>query len=234
MESLSGKDVVVTGGAGALGAAVVRCLAQEGARCHVPLRPQDPGAGLADLGADRVRIVRDVDPLREEDMSRLHAALPGLWASVHCIGGYFGAPLDSTSMSDVTRLFESNVYSSWILARSAVHRMRERGGGGRIVLTAARVGLEPRSGSGMAAYAASKAAVAAMTAALGEELADEGILVNAVAPSLMDTPANRAAMPGADVSRWPRTEDVARTIAWLCSPGQVLVRGAVVPVYGRS
>lgn len=86
----------------------------------------------------------------------------------------------------------------------------------------------------MAAYTASKAALVGLTQALGEELAPAGILVNAVAPSLMDTPANRKAMPQADHSRWPRVEDVAATILWLASPQNVLVRGAVVPVYGRS
>lgn len=234
MQNLQDRDVVVTGAAGALGLAVVRRLLDAGARCHLPLRDKDPLEALSALPGSGLRVVRGVDPSREEDMLRFHGDLPPLWAAVHCVGGFLAAPLDETALADVVRLFEGNVFSSWICARAAARGMRAAGTGGRIVLVAARAGLEPRSGSGMAAYASSKAAVVALTAALGEELAGEGILVNAVAPSVMDTPANRAAMPGADTSRWPSTAEVAETIAWLCSPTQTLVRGAVVPVYGRS
>jgi NAD(P)-dependent dehydrogenase (short-subunit alcohol dehydrogenase family) len=107
-------------------------------------------------------------------------------------------------------------------------------GGGRIVNVAARPGLEWRSGAGMVAYAASKAAVAAMTAALAEEVAKDGILVNAVAPSIMDTPSNRQAMPKADYAAWPKVEEVAATIKFLASPQNAVTRGAIVPVYGKS
>ena len=97
----------------------------------------------------------------------------------------------------------------------------------------------PRSGSlyggaGMAAYTASKAAVAALTEALGEELVADGILVNAVAPSIIDTPANRAAMPDADNSLWPKPEELAETIVFLASPENTTTRSAVVPVYGGA
>jgi NAD(P)-dependent dehydrogenase (short-subunit alcohol dehydrogenase family) len=112
--------------------------------------------------------------------------------------------------------------------------MTRGGAGGRIVNVAARAALEWRSGSGMAAYAASKAAVAALSVALAEEVAKDGILVNAIAPSIMDTPANRAAMPQADFSAWPKVEEVAATILCLASPQNQVARGGVVPVYGRS
>jgi NAD(P)-dependent dehydrogenase (short-subunit alcohol dehydrogenase family) len=99
---------------------------------------------------------------------------------------------------------------------------------------AARPALEWRSGAGMVAYTASKAAVAALTAALAEEVANAGILVNAVAPSIMDTAANRAAMPKADYDAWPKVEEVAATICFLASPDNKVTRGGIVPVYGRS
>jgi NAD(P)-dependent dehydrogenase (short-subunit alcohol dehydrogenase family) len=107
-------------------------------------------------------------------------------------------------------------------------------GGGRIVNVAARPALEPRTGAGMTAYAASKSAVAALTAALAEEVVKDGILVNAVAPSTMDTPANRKAMPKADFAAWPKVDEVAATICFLASPQNMVTRGGVVPVYGRS
>ena len=106
--------------------------------------------------------------------------------------------------------------------------------GGRIVNVAARPALEWRGGAGMTAYAAAKSAVAALTGALAEEVASEGILVNAVAPSILDTPANRRAMPDADYAVWPQVEEVAQTILFLASPDNRVSRGAVVPVYGRT
>ena len=105
--------------------------------------------------------------------------------------------------------------------------------GGRIVNVATRPALEWRAGAGMAAYTASKSALAALTVALAEEVVKSGILVNAVAPSTMDTPANRRAMPNADHAAWPKVEDVAATILFLASPQNRVTRGAVVPVYGR-
>jgi NAD(P)-dependent dehydrogenase (short-subunit alcohol dehydrogenase family) len=106
--------------------------------------------------------------------------------------------------------------------------------GGRIVNVAARPALEWRSGAGMAAYAASKAAVAALTVALAEEVAKDNVLVNAVAPSILDTPANRKAMPKADHAVWPKVAEVAQTILFLASPANKVTRGAIVPVYGRT
>jgi NAD(P)-dependent dehydrogenase (short-subunit alcohol dehydrogenase family) len=108
------------------------------------------------------------------------------------------------------------------------------GAGGRIVNVAARPALEWRSGAGMTAYTASKAAVAAFTTALAEEVAKDGILVNAVAPSIMDTAANRDAMPKSDFALWPKVEEVAATILFLASPDNRVTRGAIVPVYGKS
>ena len=103
-----------------------------------------------------------------------------------------------------------------------------------IVNVAARAAIEWRSGANMTAYAASKAAVAAFTGALANELAKANILVNAVAPSTMDTPANRKSMPDADYAAWPKVEDVAATIVFLASPENRITSGAVLPVYGRA
>jgi NAD(P)-dependent dehydrogenase (short-subunit alcohol dehydrogenase family) len=112
--------------------------------------------------------------------------------------------------------------------------MLAQGTGGRIVNVAARPALEPRTGAGMAAYTIAKSGVAALTMALAEEVAKDGILVNAVAPSTMDTPANRKAMPKANFEKWPKVEDVAATILFLASPDNAVTRGGVVPVYGKS
>jgi NAD(P)-dependent dehydrogenase (short-subunit alcohol dehydrogenase family) len=133
-------------------------------------------------------------------------------------------------------MLNMNFVSCYLCCRAALRGFGAAGGrpGGRIVNVAARPGVEPRLGAGMAAYAASKAAVAAFTQALAAEVAGRGILVNAVAPSIIDTPANRAAMPKADHAAWPKPEEIAATIAFLASPANQVTTGAVVPVPGRT
>ena len=132
------------------------------------------------------------------------------------------------------RQVDMNFVTAFLCCRAAVNAIGKTGAGGRIVNVAARPALEWRSGAGMAAYTASKAAVAALTVALAEEVAKDGILVNAVAPSIMDTRMNREAMPKADHAAWPKVEEVAATILFLASPENKVTRGAIVPVYGKS
>jgi NAD(P)-dependent dehydrogenase (short-subunit alcohol dehydrogenase family) len=127
-----------------------------------------------------------------------------------------------------------NFVSAFLCCTAALRIMGRGKDGGRIVNVAARPALEWRRGAGMAAYAASKAAVAAFTVALAEEVIKDDILANAVAPSILDTPVNRAAMPKANYATWPRVEEVTRTILFLASPDNRVTRGAVVPVYGKA
>jgi NAD(P)-dependent dehydrogenase (short-subunit alcohol dehydrogenase family) len=133
----------------------------------------------------------------------------------------------------LTAQLDLNVVTCYLSCRAAIAAMAARPEGGRIVNVAARPALEWRSGAHMVAYAASKAAVAALTAALAEEVVKDRILVNAVAPSILDTPANRKSMPQADFAAWPKVEEVARTILFLASPDNKVTRGATVPVYGQ-
>ena len=142
--------------------------------------------------------------------------------------------MSETTKADLMQQVDMNFVTCFLCCRAAVNAIAKTGAGGRIVNVAARPALEWRSGAGMAAYTASKAAVAALTVALAEEVAKQGILVNAVAPSIMDTPANRQAMPKADHAAWPKVEEVAATILFLASPDNKVTRGGVVPVYGRS
>ena len=131
-------------------------------------------------------------------------------------------------------MLDLNVLTSFLCCRAAAETMRRTGRGGRIVNVAARPALEPRSGAGMVAYTASKAAVAAMSEALAQELLGDSILVNAVAPSVIDTPANRKAMPKADHATWAKPAEIAATIRFLVSPDNKVTRGGIVPVYGLS
>jgi NAD(P)-dependent dehydrogenase (short-subunit alcohol dehydrogenase family) len=149
---------------------------------------------------------------------------------VHLTGGYQAKPFVETSRVDMEAMLGLNLATAFFCCREAVKRMT--GTGGRIVNVGSRIVEVPAGGS--VAYTVSKAGVAALTRALAAEVRASGILVNAVLPSTIDTPANRAAMPKADFSAWPRPEEIARTILWLASPENTLTSGALVPVYGRA
>lgn len=230
-DSLAGRHVVVTGGAGALGQVVTARLAAAGAICHLPTRRSPDSAMHWPAG---VSIVPGVDLTEEVDVDGFYAGLPELWASVHLAGGFAMAALADTTRADFLRLFEINAVAGFLCCRAAVRAMRQTGRGGRIVNVAARPGLEPRRGARMAAYATAKAAVVAMTLALAEELKDESILVNAIAPSTIDTPANRAAMPHADTGKWLAPAAAAEAILGLIAPANQAISGAVLPLYARA
>ena len=228
MTDFTGLHVVVTGGNGALGSAVVDALLEQGAHCHIPSRrPVDNPHPR-----DRVRVVGGVDLTNEASVEAFYGDLPELWASIHVAGGFQMAPLTETRLEDFTRLFAMNACTAFLSCREATKVIRRSQNGGRLVNIIAKPVLVPTGG--LVAYAASKAAVAALTHTLSEELAADRIWVNAVAPSIMDTPANRAGMPNADHDRWPSVADVAQTIVFLASPSNAVSRGALVPVYGQS
>jgi NAD(P)-dependent dehydrogenase (short-subunit alcohol dehydrogenase family) len=227
------RPVVVTGGTGALGTAVVAALLAEGAVCHVPYIDEQRIQRFVHKSHERVKLVAGCDVSDERAVARLFDGIDGLWASIHIAGGFAAGPLVDTDKAGLMAMIETNLVSCCLCSRAAVRAM-VRGAGGRIVNVASRQALEPRIGAGMAAYTASKAAVAAFTEALAQEVAEKGILVNAVAPSIMDTQQNRQAMPKADYEAWPKVEEVAATILFLASPENRVTRGAVVPTYGRS
>jgi NAD(P)-dependent dehydrogenase (short-subunit alcohol dehydrogenase family) len=231
------RHVVITGGAGALGAAVVGALVEAGAICHVPCH-DEAEAQRFPLRENRQVVLTVTGSLADDEaVGRFYQAVTPLWASIHLAGGFAAGPLRDAAPATLRQQIDMNLVTCLLCCRAAMSAMTRgggEGGGGRIVNVAARPGLEWRTGAGMVAYAASKAAVAALTAALAEEVAKDGILVNAVAPSIMDTPANRRAMPKADYNLWPKVEEVAATILFLASLDNRVTRGAIVPVYGKS
>jgi NAD(P)-dependent dehydrogenase (short-subunit alcohol dehydrogenase family) len=228
------RHVVVTGGSGALGTAVLQALLQAGAYCHVPYRSEQAIERSPHRGNARVSFAELSDLANETAVTRYFESLKGLWASIHVAGGFASAPIARSDRAFLMGQLETNLVSAYLCSRAAAMAMRRLGSGGRIVNVASRPALEQRLGAGSVAYTIAKAGVAALTASLGAELAGENILVNAVAPSIIDTPDNRSAMSNADFTSWPKVGDVAATILFLASPANTATRGAVIPVYGKA
>ena len=213
-----GRPVVVTGAAGNLGRVVVDLLRSLNADVRAPKDPVDGGPDLA----------------RESAVHLWYRRHPAMWASIHLAGGFAMADVGETREDLLQHMWRTNARSCFLCCREAIRIFRERGGGGRIVNVAARAALEPKNAGGMVAYALSKSAVATMTEALGEAVGSEGIFVNAIAPSVLDTGENRRAQPDADYAGWVSLEAAAQTIAFLASPQNRAIRSAVIPLYATG
>jgi NAD(P)-dependent dehydrogenase (short-subunit alcohol dehydrogenase family) len=228
------RHVVVTGGTGALGTAVVSALLEAGAVCHVPYRSDSEAKRFPYAENKKVSLVAVRDLADEAAVTAFYGDYDQLWASIHIAGGFAPSPIAKSDAALLMGELMTNLVSAYLCSRAAIAAFRRAGSGGRIVNVAARQALEPRLGANATAYSVAKAGVATLTIALGEEVAKDGILVNAVAPSILDTRANRESMPKADFDEWPKTQEVAALITFLASPDNKVVRGAVVPVYGKA
>lgn len=226
---LGGKAVAVTGGFGSLGAAVGRVLGEAGAK--VALLDRAPAAKApAVTGAIAIG---DVDlasaDAASDAMKTVVAKLGRLDAVVNVAGGFRWEKIEDGSIDTWDLLYQMNLRTAVNATRAALPHLPADGG--RVVSIGA--GAAAKAGLGMGAYAASKAGVARFTEALAEELKPRGITVNAVLPSIIDTPANRADMPKADFSTWVRAEQIAELIAFLLSARASAVTGASIPISGK-
>jgi NAD(P)-dependent dehydrogenase (short-subunit alcohol dehydrogenase family) len=238
MDSLSGKVVVITGAVGNLGRASAEAFRAGGAHTV-----------LVDRAADRLHhqfadLVMSPDHLLLGGVNLAdEAAIAGAMGSaverfgrvdvlVNTVGAWRGgAPTHETPIADWETLFAANLRPTLLASRAvAPHFLARRSG--RIINVAARGGVSGDAGN--AAYSAAKSAVLRLTEAMSAELKSSGINVNAVLPSTIDTPQNRAAMPEADHARWVRPEAIADVILFLASDGARAIHGAAIPVYGLS
>jgi len=226
------RTAIVTGGTGALGGAVVRAFLDAGDRAVVPWIVDAERARVEerhekDVAAGRLLLV-NADIATPDGADAVAEAAGSVSVLVNGAGGFGGGtPVHETGLDLWDAMYRINVLTAVAMTRAAVPRMSAQAGGA-IVNVASRAAID--APAGLAAYSASKAAVAVLTETLQKELAASDIRVNAVVPTTIDTPANRDAMPDADFSTWSPPEEIARVILWLASPAAASVRGGLIPV----
>lgn len=234
------RTALITGGTGGLGTAVTQTFLERGWRCVVPWVAEREVERMRQN--DAIREAGDRLELVQADLFDDQAA-PGvveaadtgaapLAAVVNLVGGFAaGGRVHETPVEEFEEQFRLNLRPTYVMCAAAIPRLLERGDGA-IVCVSTRAAVRPFPGA--AGYIASKAAVLALVDALATEYTGDGLRVNAVLPSVIDTPGNRASQPDADHSRWVSPAEIAVVIEFLCSPASGPVSGAHVPVYGRA
>ncbi|MGD2062254.1 MAG: SDR family NAD(P)-dependent oxidoreductase [Nitrospirota bacterium] len=233
MASTSQPTAVVTGGTGFLGTAVCRRLFADGYRVFATAESEAAADRFRAEPGHREIVTRVVELTDGTAVDGLFAEIDGPVDALACLaGGWRGGPLAETTDDDLALLTRMNVTSAVVTLRAAYPYLRRAAAGAGVVLVSSRSALA--GGAGSAVYAATKAGVAGLVYSLAAEWLEEAISINAIAPGILDTPANREAMPDADHDRWPSTEALAAVVTFLLGPQARVVSGAVVPVYGRS
>lgn len=230
-QEFQGRKVVVTGGTGALGQGVVGLLLERGAEVHVPCFDESELAQFELRNHASVKVQYPVDLTDEKQVRSFYDEVGELWASIHVAGGFAFTPIADADLAVLEQQVRMNTATCMLCCREAARVMRD---GGRMVNVTARPALDARQGASLTPYVVSKSGVAAITQALATELQSDDILVNAIAPSVIDTPANREAMSDADFNTWVKPVDAAEVMAFLASPRNRVVSGALVPVYGKA
>ena len=224
---LSGRRIIVLGGTGGLGGAVVSRFRADGASVLV-------ADARLPLDADRHEGVHyvAVDALDEASVSAVLVTEPAPAAVVNLIGGYTPPqPLSALDIGVLRQQLDLNLVSAAIVTKHALPLLAA-GGGGPIVHVSSRVATE--KGENGFAYSVSKLGVVRLVEAAAAEGRAHGVRVNCIMPSIIDTPANRAAMPSAKHDRWPKPAELAAVLAFLVSDDAILISGAAIPVYGRA
>ena len=222
-------EVLVAGGTGALGSAVVRELVRSGHPVGATWVVEAERERLQDL--EGVELIK-ADLFDPGEAAAAVAAIGDIGAVVNLVGGYAEGPrVHETDPEEFDRLMRLNLRPNVLLARAAIPRFLRRGGGA-FVAVSARPALRPFPGA--APYIVSKAAVLSFVQALDAEYRQDSIRANAVLPSVIDTPANRAAQPDADHAKWVGPDEIAKVIRFLISDESAPMSGAAVPVYGRA
>lgn len=237
-ERFAGKVALITGGTGGLGRAVSLAFLDEGAKVVVTYRKESEmealreSAGARSSALNGLAVDVTADAAAEQLVGRIVAQHGRLDVLVNAIGGYAGGTkLWETDPKVFDRMIALNLQAGFAILHAAVPAML-KGASGAIVNVASRAAVDHASGA--AAYAASKAGAVAMMDSLAADLKGTGVRANSILPSIIDTEANRKAMPQAKFAEWPKPEEIAQVVLFLCSDEAKLIHGASVPVYGQS
>ncbi|HXR17252.1 MAG TPA: SDR family NAD(P)-dependent oxidoreductase [Terriglobales bacterium] len=233
-ERYSGQLALVAGGTGGLGRAVSVAFLEEGATVVVTYRRQDEFEALRQAaGAHAPRLEgHGVDVTNDAAVHQMISSVVAkhgrLDAMTNAVGGYAaGRKLWEAELTILDQMLSLNLYSGYVLSRSVVPAMLKQGHGA-IVNVASTAAIDHAASA--AAYAASKAAAVAMVDSLAADLKGTGVRANSILPSIIDTEANRRAMPDADFAKWPKPRDIAEVILFLCSDDAKLIHGAAIRV----
>ncbi len=234
----TGKVVLVAGGTGGLGRSVSLAFLEEQAKVTVTYRREEEFMALRQPSGARATALagQQVDVTDQEAVHRLVVGITSqhgrLDVLVNAVGGYAGGtPLWDVEPKVFDQMLALNLRSGYVLSRAVAASMLKQGNG-VIINVASQAALNHAAGA--AAYAASKAAAVAMIDSLAADLKGTGVRANSILPSIIDTDANRRAMPGSDFTKWPKPADIAKVILFLCSDDAKLIHGAAVPVYGNT
>ena len=232
------KVVVVTGGTGALGRAVTEAFVKTNASVFVSyIIPQEVTVLKNQLGPDQNKVsMIECDLMKESSVSGLVGTVlrqaDRIDVLANVVGGYAGGPaIHETEEKDFDFMLNLNLRTAFLISKAVLPSMIEHKQG-KIVHIASRTGLKGEATVGP--YSISKAGVIRLTETIAEEVRDYGINCNCLMPSVIDTEANRMAMPDADFSKWVKPEEIARVILFLCSEDAKIINGAAIPVYGQS
>jgi NAD(P)-dependent dehydrogenase (short-subunit alcohol dehydrogenase family) len=225
------RTAIVTGGTGGLGAAVTKDLLAHDWRVVVPWIKEEELGRVEEH--ERLQLVQaDLsDPAAAA--GAVAAAGADLRAAVNLVGGFAaGGRVHETPVEEFEAQFHANLRPTYLVSAAAIKAMLDAGEGGAIVCVSTRAAVRPFPGA--AGYVASKAAVLGFVDALAVEYRDDGIRANAILPSVIDTPGNRASSPDADFEKWVKPAQIAEVIRFLCSDSSAPTSGASIPVYGRA
>jgi NAD(P)-dependent dehydrogenase (short-subunit alcohol dehydrogenase family) len=233
--NFSNKVVLITGGTGALGRALVKKFITSGATTISSYRDEEEAEKLKSTN-NKVELV-NLDITKEEQILKMISILVTKFGKidilVNVIGGYLGGKnITELGENDWDTMMNLNLKSAFLISKHVIPNMKSSGNGGKLVHISSRTGI--KSDGYDSAYAASKAGLIRLVESMSQEFKGYDINVNCILPSIIDTEANRRAMPKADFSKWLLTEDLAKVVFFLCSSDSKVINGAAIPTYGLS
>ena len=236
MYDFSNKVVLITGGAGALGKTLTQRFISSGATTIATYLNDEKIEALTGQNTINVELIK-ADVTREEQVVKLISTIVERFGHIDILVNSVGGYLGGKSVTDLEEhewdlMMNLNLKSAFLISKHVIPVMKSSGHGGKIVHISSKTGLKSEGHD--SAYAASKSGLIRLVESISQETKELGINVNCILPSVIDTEANRRAMPKADFSRWVKTDDLINVVFFLCSQEAKVITGAAIPTYGLS